>query len=66
MVAQNHSCDTALSGASEDSYNVLIYNNKSLGLREPGWLEWTEVPDPIPNNHMKAHNYSVLIVIQSQ
>jgi hypothetical protein len=36
MVAHNHPYDTTLSGASEDGYSVLIYNNKSLGLRELG------------------------------
>jgi hypothetical protein len=46
---------------SEDSYSVFIYNNKS-GLEGAGQRpERAEGLDPIPKNHMKAHNYNVLI-----
>jgi hypothetical protein len=56
------------SGASEDSYSVLIYNNKKVFGPEQTGLEQAEVLNSIPSNHMVAHNhlhsYNVLIYIK--
>ena len=75
MVAHNHLWWdlTPSSGVSENSYSVLMYNNKSIfGQERTGseqsWLKQAEVLNSIPNNHMKAYNhlysYSVLIYIK--
>jgi hypothetical protein len=56
------------SGASENSNNVLTYNNKQIFGPERAELEQAEVLSSIPSNHMMAHNhlhsYSVLIYIK--
>jgi hypothetical protein len=52
----------------EDSYSVLMYNNKYIFGPEQVGPERAEILSSIPSNHMMAHNhlysYSVLIYIK--